>query len=1443
MFRILHHVSVQNFVQNISVDVGILALLEIFLRVSVQNSVDVDILALLEIFLIIPMENQRNAGARSYHPTNTEPEPFSYLTLPIEDSPFNPCGDNIIPMENQLNADACPYHPINTEPESFSYFTLPIEDSPFNPRGDKFAHGESELRQVTLTAVMPNQASDESFICFGMENDSEVSSSVGSKSDRKILKTFEKFSENGKEKAKCRKCGQIYASGPCGTTNMKRHIRDSCPFRDQSGVEFQNIEFDQSIFRKKVAKAMIKHNYPFKFVEHEGIRDVFSYLNPRVQHVSRNTAKGYVLKIYEMEKEKITGILASTSSRICLTSDMWSSLVSNGYMAVTAHYVDNNWLLQKKVLVFRHLPPPHGGQNVGERLISFLQEWGIERKFFTITLDNAKYNDGVVDLLRNHLSLTNSLLCDGDFLHVRCGAHILNLVVQAGLKTIDTSIGKIRDSMKYVRGSEARMIRFAECVQQLGLKTSKKLKQDMPIRWNSTYLMLDSAILYLRAFFQLKFVDSNYKWCPSLKEWSRVRKITKFLRPFHDMTEIFSGNQYPTANLYFRNVWDIEMLIQEEMESTDIGISVLSQRGLVKYVAKMMNRSKKKVKTKSLDDSDTLMEEDSSACNPTDSHMKTKISYLESLKRQTATQAPQRLIPFDEESMVNLEYISVLPAPADSPMLRLKLDEGYAKAIRRAWTEALILKVEGRMINFNLLTSKIDTLWSLNGDFELAYLGHSRYILRVKDKDKADHILTEGPWRIFSSYINVGKWFEGFRASTYKVTTAVTWVRIPELAIVLYQPEILFTIAKGIGKPVKMDHNTYKSARGRFARFCVQVELSKPLLLAVEINDIRYLITYENLPSICFSCGRVGHKNTSYPAPAKSQQPSQDHSSSEMETGDGPAVRGKDKQEEMYGAWLQVEKSSYRCGGHQNKAKGMLKEKRKNSNPFNALVVEEGTTLEYVAPFDGNDTHVAPQNKVKGPNLLSPPFIVPDLLSKAFVPFEPQAPSSLPSSSGGRNNDKRYTESGAGEPRMQDYGEIKLGRIVLDALHALPKEMRIWNKKTFGHVFSKKRELLARILGAQKRLTDAFLKVFVRSHLSMLFGGDDTAFLDMGLNSPYQRHLDDNTVRSLVSSISEIEHPESITQFRPIALCNVLFKIVTKTVVLRLKPFMDKLISPHQSSFILGRSTHDNILVLQELAHTLAASHSKKGSMLIKLDLEKEYDKVRWDFLTQTLQAFHFPEKLVNLIMSCVESAHLQILWNGEPLEPFAPRCGLRQGDPLSPYLFVLCMERLSYLIEEEVNNKVWDPISFGRNSPCISHMFFANDIILAAKANEKSARSIQKTLDLFCKASGLKVSLAKSTVYFAPRTAPSVRGDMVEILNFQPTSHLGKYLGVNINHSRNSSSNFRGLIEKVQLKLSGWKAKNLNLAARTTLIQSVTSAFLHILCIRIGSRPTFVTN
>lgn len=398
------------------------------------------------------------------------------------------------------------------------------------------------------------------------------------KTTSKIWRFFDRVKVNGKERAKCKKCGSSYAPG--GTSNMWRHTEKYCVGRDSVDRE---VEFDQDIFREKLTKAMVMHNQPFKFVEYKGFRDAFTYANPKIKHISRNTAKADILKIYHVEKEKLKKVLESINGRICLTSDLWTSCASNGYMTVTAHYVDNDWVLRCKVLIFRNIPPRHDGPTVGENLISFLQEWGIERKVFTLTLDNAKYNDGVVDLLKNHLLMTNSLFFNGEFLHIRCGAHVLNLIVQMGLGTIAEAVEKIRESVKYVRGSEMRTFKFGECVKHLKLSVHKKLKQDLPYRWNSTYLMLDSALLYRRAFMHLSLFDSNYKTCPSMEEWIRVEKIAMFLAPFFDMTELFSGTQYPTASLYFPSVLEIQLLIQAEMESTDLVIQAMAKEMKPKF--------------------------------------------------------------------------------------------------------------------------------------------------------------------------------------------------------------------------------------------------------------------------------------------------------------------------------------------------------------------------------------------------------------------------------------------------------------------------------------------------------------------------------------------------------------------------------------------------------------------------------------------------------------------------------------------------------------------------------------------------------------------------------------------------------------------------------------------------------------------------------------------
>ncbi|KAA8534088.1 hypothetical protein F0562_031719 [Nyssa sinensis] len=317
--------------------------------------------------------------------------------------------------------------------------------------------------------------------------------------------------------------------------------------------------------------------------EHEGIRNLHSFLNPTVKPITRNTAKYDVLKLYKRERDKLKHVIESIPSRICLTSDLWSSIATDGYLALTAHSVDENWILQKKILSFHHMPPPHSGPILAEKVIHLLKEWGIEKKVFSLTLDNAKYNDGLIDVLKRHLSLTDTLFCGGEFFHVRCGAHILNLIVQASLKVIDEAVNKIRESVKYVRGSEGRKIKFAECIAQLSLSCSKKVCQDVPMQWNYTYLMIDGALMYRRAFDQLQLIDVHFKTCPSDDEWVKVENTAKFLKPFYDITTLFSGSRYPTVNMYFHGVWKIQMLIKEEMRNSCDAISSMAKQMKEKF--------------------------------------------------------------------------------------------------------------------------------------------------------------------------------------------------------------------------------------------------------------------------------------------------------------------------------------------------------------------------------------------------------------------------------------------------------------------------------------------------------------------------------------------------------------------------------------------------------------------------------------------------------------------------------------------------------------------------------------------------------------------------------------------------------------------------------------------------------------------------------------------
>ena len=176
---------------------------------------------------------------------------------------------------------------------------------------------------------------------------------------------------DGKERAMCKKCQNSFVVGSNGTTSLLHH-RAKCHEVDNQSVSRQPL--DQATYREMVALAIIRHNYPFSFAEHENNRLLHCYLNPDVKTICRNIAKSDVIKIYRREKENLKHDLKSITGRFCLTSDLWFSPNTDEYMVLTAHYVDEHWVLQKKVLSFCHVPPPRGGVILAERLLGLLKE-------------------------------------------------------------------------------------------------------------------------------------------------------------------------------------------------------------------------------------------------------------------------------------------------------------------------------------------------------------------------------------------------------------------------------------------------------------------------------------------------------------------------------------------------------------------------------------------------------------------------------------------------------------------------------------------------------------------------------------------------------------------------------------------------------------------------------------------------------------------------------------------------------------------------------------------------------------------------------------------------------------------------------------------------------------------------------------------------------------
>eukprot|EP00253_Pinus_taeda_P003713 PITA_03713 len=305
---------------------------------------------------------------------------------------------------------------------------------------------------------------------------------------------------------------------------------------------------------------------------------------------------------------------------------------------------------------------------------------------------------------------------------------------------------------------------------------------------------------------------------------------------------------------------------------------------------------------------------------------------------------------------------------------------------------------------------------------------------------------------------------------------------------------------------------------------------------------------------------------------------------------------------------------------------------------------------------------------------------------------------------------------------------------------------------------------------------------------------------------------------TFIALIPKSENSNSLEKFRPIALCNIIYKIVSKVVALRLKPLLPLIISPEQSGYVEGRQITDGIILTHEIIHSL--KQTKNPGMLLKIDLSKAFDSICWEYMQKILKAFGFDAAWIRWISSLISSTFFSILVNGIPSSTFHPSRGIRQGDPLSPFLFVIMAKGLGRSIKAAISAGNLKGISI-HQAPTSSHQQFVDDNMIFGHSSVQEARSLNSILDTFSKASGALINKVKSQIFFF-NTPPITQRAIAYIIGFSVSSLPSKYLGAPLIASALKHSSWTNFLEKLEAKLFQWTHIALNMASRIVLIKAV---------------------
>ena len=299
---------------------------------------------------------------------------------------------------------------------------------------------------------------------------------------------------------------------------------------------------------------------------------------------------------------------------------------------------------------------------------------------------------------------------------------------------------------------------------------------------------------------------------------------------------------------------------------------------------------------------------------------------------------------------------------------------------------------------------------------------------------------------------------------------------------------------------------------------------------------------------------------------------------------------------------------------------------------------------------------------------------------------------------------------------------------------------------------------------------------------------------------------------------------EDFKDLRPISLVGGLYKILSKVLANRIKRVMDKVISKSQNAFVEGRQILDAVLIANELVDS--SLRRKKCGLVCKLDIEKAYDSISWEFLYQVLDRMGFGSRWLSWMKWCFFTASFSVLINGSSAGFFQSSRDLRQGDPLSPYLFVIGMEALSCLINRAVDGNYLSGsrVANGRGEDLsISHLLYADDTIIFCEDDLEQLKFLSWILMWFEAMSGLKINLAKSEIIpIGPVTnIVELASELGCNIGSFPTSYLNLPLGA----KHKALGVWDSIEERYRKRLAAWKTQYISKGGRITLIRGTLSS------------------